>query len=68
VILPLSIVSAVAYSLRGALPITDALPYLVGGLVGGFIGGRVFKKVPPSILRRAFALLLIVGGVRSVLC
>jgi uncharacterized membrane protein YfcA len=44
-----------------------AVPYLVGGLAGGFIGGRIFNKIPTSLLHRIFGLLLLYGGIRSVL-
>jgi uncharacterized membrane protein YfcA len=40
---------------------------MLGGVAGGAIGGKVFKKLPAVWLRRAFALLLIFGGVRSVI-
>ena len=66
VILPLCALSSVIYFLRGGLDITAALPYLVGGLVGGFVGGRVFKKVNMTWLRRAFALLILYGGAKSL--
>lgn len=66
VILPLSLVSAVIYMMKGALELGGALPYLIGGIIGGIISGRVFKKVPINLLRRVFALLIIYGGIRAV--
>lgn len=68
VILPLSLVSAVTYFLNGNIEFTSAIPFLVGGAVGGIISGKIFKKVPVHILRKIFALLIIYGGVRAVLC
>ena len=65
-ILPICIVSAAVYLVRDGVQFTDALPYLIGGVVGGLIGGKIFKKIPTTVLRRAFALLLIYGGVRSL--
>ena len=55
------------YALRGALPLGEALPYLVGGLAGGWIGGRLFKDVPNTWLKRIFALFLLYGAVRYLL-
>ena len=52
--------------LRGSLDFMTALPYLAGGLVGGFIGGRLFKKLNMDWLRRAFALLILYGGVKAL--
>jgi uncharacterized membrane protein YfcA len=66
-ILPICAVSAAVYLLRGGVEPAEALPYLLGGVIGGAAGGRIFKKIPPRILRRAFALLLICGGVRSLI-
>ena len=56
VIFPFCLVSVLVYALRGALPLGEALPYLVGGLAGGWIGGRLFKDVPNTWLKRIFAL------------
>jgi len=66
-ILPICIVSAVVYLLRDGVQFAEAVPYLIGGVIGGFIGGKIFKKIPTAVLRRAFALLLIYGGIRSVM-
>lgn len=67
IILPLCVLSSVVYLFRGGLDLLAALPYLAGGLVGGWIGGRVFKKLNTDWLRRAFALLILYGGFKSLL-
>lgn len=67
VIAPLCALSAGIYYFRGGLDIQTALPYLVGGLVGGLIGGKVYKKLSMVWLRRAFALLILYGGVKALL-
>ena len=67
VIFPLSILSVIVYYLNGALPVTDTLPYLVGGAAGGLIAGRIFKNVRMVWLRRAFGALILYGGIRAVL-
>ena len=61
------LVSVLVYAFRGALPLGEALPYLVGGLAGGWIGGRLFKDVPNTWLKRIFALFLLYGAVRYLL-
>ena len=66
VILPLCIVSAVVYLVRDGVSFTDALPYLIGGIAGGFAGGKIFKKIPTKVLHRAFAVILVVGGMRGL--
>lgn len=67
IILPLCIVSATVYLLKFRFDLLLALPYLVGGLLGGFAGGCCFKKIPTVLLHRIFGLLLIYGGIRSLL-
>lgn len=67
IIFPLSLVSAAIYWLHGALDLPAALPYLVGGAAGGWIAGRIFRQVKLLWLRRAFGLLILYGGVRTVL-
>ena len=67
IIAPLCALSAGIYLLRGSLNLALALPYLAGGLVGGLIGGKLFKKLSMKWLRKAFALLILYGAVRSLL-
>ncbi|MDR3311428.1 MAG: TSUP family transporter [Oscillospiraceae bacterium] len=67
VVLPLCAASALIYTLRGGIDFGQALPYLIGGAAGGIVGGKVFKKIPAKLLKKAFALLLIYGGIRSLL-
>ena len=43
-----------------------ALPYLAGGLLGGWAGGKLFRRVNMIWLRRAFALLILYGGAKSL--
>ncbi len=66
VILPLSAVSAAVYWWKGAVDLSAAWPYLLGGFLGGLISGRVFQKVPVDWLRRGFGLLILYGGVRAL--
>lgn len=67
VILPLCVLSAVIYFMRGGLDFAMAWPYLIGGTIGGWLGGKLFKGVRVDWLRRGFGLLLIYGGVRYFL-
>lgn len=67
VMLPMCAVSAAAYLFRGGLDPAAAAPFLLGGLVGGIVSGISYKRVPPKLLVRLFAALIIFGGVRSVL-
>lgn len=67
VILPLSAVSAGIYLWRGMLDLSACWPYLLGGFLGGLASGKIFQKVPLGLLRRAFGVLILYGGVRAVL-
>lgn len=64
IVFPFCAVSALVYLLRGGVSLTQALPYLAGGLLGGAVGGRVFRRVPGVWLRRVFALFLLYGAYR----
>ena len=66
-IAPMCAASAAIYFLQGAFCFSDALPFLIGGLAGGFLGGLVFKKIPLGLLRTAFGIMMIYGGIRSLL-
>lgn len=67
VILPLSVVSVLVYLAKGALDLGFAWPFLFGGAAGGLISGRVFQKIPLTMLRRVFGVLILYGGVRALL-
>ena len=67
VMLPMCAVSAAVYYFRVGIDLGAALPYLLGGLVGGIVSGVSFKRLPSRLLVRAFALLILFGGVRSVM-
>lgn len=67
VMLPISTVSFLVYSLRGAVELAAALPYCLGGIGGGLLAGLLYKKVPLRLLHIALALLMLWGGVRQFL-
>ena len=66
VILPLCTLSAGIYLLQGKIALTQALPYLLGGFAGGYLGGKLFKNRNMDRLRKAFALFVLYGGVKSL--
>lgn len=68
VMLPVSAASFVMYALRGVrvdVPLVTAvlLPAAVGGVVGAYLLGRV----PREALRRIFALLVVISGLRMLM-
>lgn len=68
IILPLCLVSIVVYGMHGALPIHDAIPYLIGGAAGGVIAGLTFQKVSARFLHLALGALILFGGIRLLVC
>lgn len=66
VVMPLSLASGAVYLIRRGVDFSSALPFLIGGLAGGILGGILFGKVSPKFLRRALALFIIYGGIRSL--
>ena len=65
VILPVSLVSAIIYLMNGSVQISDALPYLPGGLLGAIIGA--LSKISGNLLRKAFGLFMIYAAIRLLL-
>ena len=67
IILPLSIVSIVVHAIQGPLPLSEAWPYLIGGLLGGVAGGLLFRRVSAVFLHRLLGVFILYGGVRLLL-
>lgn len=67
IIFPMCLVSIGVYFLQGAMPLRDAIPFLVGGLLGGLLGGILFPKIPTKWLHRALGILILWGGIRLLL-
>lgn len=67
VIFPVCLVSAAVYVWRGGVSLTEALPYLAGGLLGGFLGGKLYGKISTKFLKWLFAAFLFYAGVKYLL-
>lgn len=67
VILPLTLVSAAVYLLKGSVDWGVTLWTSVGGLVGGVCGALLLGKINGNAAKIIFALVLIAGGLRMVL-
>ncbi len=64
VILPISLISATMYVLRGNVSITDSLIYIPGGIIGTLIGTFILCRIPQKILKKIFAAFMIWAGIR----
>jgi len=67
VMVPLSAVSAAFYLWGGDAALSDALPYIPGGIAGALLGVAALRKVKPSLLRRIFGGVAVYSGVRLLL-
>ena len=64
VILPLSIVSAIVFAMRGTYDLTTGIAVSCGATVGGVIGALLLRKVPKAVLSILFYGVMIYVGVR----
>ena len=62
----LSLVSAAIYVFKGGTEISSALPYIPMGLVGAATGGLILKKIPDKLLKKIFAVFMIVSGIKII--
>lgn len=67
IILPLTIVSAVVYLIKGAVDWNVTLYASIGVFVGGVAGALLLNKIKGNAAKIIFALVLIAGGARMVL-
>lgn len=65
--LPLSAVSAFFYAYDKSFRWGDALPLIPFGLAGAVLGGILMKKIPNTLLKRIFGVILIISGGRLLL-
>jgi hypothetical protein len=64
VIFFLSIASVIAYGIRGSLDWQTALTYIPWGIAGAVLGALLLRKIPNSLLRRIFGLIVLISAVR----
>lgn len=67
VILPITVLSAALYLIKGYVSLTDSLIFIPGGLLGSLIGTYCLKKISPCWLKRIFGAFMVYAGVRLLL-
>ena len=67
IILPLSIVTAVIYLLKGYVKISDATIFVIPGFCGAIAGCTVFRKLSNNMLCKIFALFMLWAGIRMAM-
>ena len=65
--LPLSLVSAFFYGAKGSIDWRTALPLIIPGLIGALIGVFLLKKIPNTLLKRIFGIILIISSIRMLM-
>ena len=67
VMMPLSLVSGIVYTLRGIYDLSLALSVGAGAAVGGAIGALMLKNVPKGVLSFLFNGIMIYAGIRFLI-
>jgi len=66
-VIPMSIISALIYMLKGTLVYGKLAVYLPAALIGGITGAFLLDKLKFKIIKKIFAVLIIYAGVRMIL-
>jgi uncharacterized membrane protein YfcA len=64
VILPVSVISAVIYVVKGYFQLKMSVAVGVGVILGGILGALLLKKFSNSVIEKIFAFLMVVAGVK----
>ena len=64
IILPLTVVSAVVYLIKGNVDWTPTLWATLGVVVGGVVGALLLSKLKGNVAKIIFAVVLILGGIK----
>ncbi|SKC70506.1 sulfite exporter TauE/SafE family protein [Maledivibacter halophilus] len=66
IILPLTIISTYVYFRSGIISYGITFKVAIGGVLGGYVGAKFLNKIPSSILRKIFAIFMIIAAFRMV--
>lgn len=66
IILPLTVISAVLYVVKGYFEFSLAWQVSLGGVAGGVVGAYLLKKIPTPWLRKIFGVFIMAAAVRMV--
>lgn len=67
VILPITVLSAVLYLVKGSVSLADSLAFIPTGLIGSVIAAFALQKFSNKWLQKIFAAFMIYAGVRLLL-
>ena len=63
IMLPISIISALLYIIKGQFVFDITLPVLIGSAIGGIIGAILLKKLKSNIIIIIFSIVLVASGI-----
>jgi uncharacterized membrane protein YfcA len=66
IILPLTIISTFIYINHKVVFWDIALKVMIGSTLGGYIGAKLLPLIPEKILRKIFAILILIAAIRMV--
>lgn len=66
-ILPITVVSAVLYLVKGYVSLSDSFIFLPTGLLGSLLGTAALKKISPFWLKKVFGGFMVYAGIRLLL-
>ena len=64
IILPLTVVSAAVYLIKGNVEWTPTLWATLGVVAGGIVGALLLSKIKGNVAKIIFAIVLIAGGIK----
>ena len=67
VILPITIISAVLYLVKGNVTLIDSWAFIPTGLIGSVIATLALQKFSNKVLQKTFAAFIIYAGVRLLM-
>lgn len=67
VILPITVLSAVLYLIKGYVDISQSFNFIPTGILGSLLGTVIIKKISPVWLKRIFGGFMVYAGVRLLL-
>ena len=67
VILPITLLSAILYLVKGSVKFSEAWIYIPAGLIGSVLGTLILKKISAKWLKKIFSAFMIYAGIRMVM-
>ncbi len=67
VILPITVITAILYLVKGYVSLKSSLVYMPTGLLGAYLATLIMQKISPVWLKRIFGIFMIYAGIRLLM-